>query len=127
MVVMAEEAEMGETKISSMHQAGQVMATSDDETIFGLIENMALRSVNSLASRILAMSRIEHWTVQRTTLVLAYTFILRDEENFDRILEITNNSISPRPMIINNHCAGCSCEDKQPFTITEEARDGNGS
>lgn len=115
---------MGETKVSSMYQAGQAMATSDDETIFGLIENMAQRSMNSLASRILAISRIEHWTVQRTALVLAYTFIVRDEESFDRIMEIINNSI--RPMIIANHCVGCSCEDKQPFTVTE-ARDGNGS
>lgn len=115
------EATVGETKPSFGYQAGTTVAIADDETLFTLIQNKAIgaRTWNDtprlawgspILRAILLLAEHEHWTVQRTALAIAYTFILKDEDNMERIVDMVNKST--RPILMSVHCKTCTCTDK---------------
>lgn len=105
------------TERSLGYQAGTAVAIADDETLFALIKDIAFganldqwKVSSPLLRAILSLAEIEHWTTQRTALALAYTFILKDEENMERIMDMVNKST--RPIVMHMHCATCTCKDK---------------
>lgn len=99
-----------------MYDTGRRVANSDDETIFSLIIDMAKRADNGMPTAILRIAEREHWTVQRTALALAYTYMVKDSGHLDELAKAVANST--RPMIINTHCTSCNCADKR-FSIEE--------
>jgi hypothetical protein len=106
-----------ETKRSLGYEAGTAVAIADDETLFALIKDIAFgahldqwKIGSPLLRAILSIAEVEHWTTQRTALALAYTFILKDEENMNRILDMVNKSA--RPIQMSLHCKTCTCTDK---------------
>lgn len=115
LIVVAQMAEEMEAVVTdaqkAMYLAGSTIAKSDDETIFGLIADMATRSnVSVLGSQILYVAEREHWSVQRTALALAYTFMLRDEGHISEMQDLQERMV--RPIIMHLHCKTCTCENK---------------
>lgn len=102
---------------SLMYETGKRVANSDDETIFALIIDIAKKADNNMALAILRIGDREHWTVQRTALALAYTFMVKDDGHLKELSEAVARST--RPMIINTHCTSCNCADKR-FSIEDK-------
>lgn len=94
--------------IDRMYEAGRAAYESDNETIFSLIRQMVDDS--PLLRAVFMSAEVAHWSPERVALVTAYTFILKDLENTERIMDMV--SMNPRPILMNMHCKTCTCKDK---------------
>jgi hypothetical protein len=94
--------------IDRMERAGRAAYESDNETIFALIKQMVMDS--PLLRAVFISADYAGWTPERIALVAAYTFILKDQENTERMLDMVNRST--RPILMTTHCKTCTCKDK---------------
>ena len=94
--------------IDRMYEAGRASRESDNETIHDLIKQMVNDS--PLLRAVMTVAEIERWSPERLALVTAYTFILKDLENTERIMDMVSKST--RPIVMHMHCATCTCKNK---------------
>ena len=85
------------------------LTTNDETLLFALIVDMSTKG-NATVGQILNVAEAEHWTVRRTALVISYTLMVQRTGFEDEMLGVVNRSI--RPMLIQQHCATCTCVDK---------------
>ena len=93
-----------------MYEAGKRVAEADSETLWAEILAMAQQHDYHLASRIIDIGEIEHWTVMHTALALAYTHMAVCNEHGEDIKDML--AMMNRPIVMNRHCERCLCEDK---------------
>jgi hypothetical protein len=113
-----------------MGEAGKRVAEADAETLWTMIQTMASGmswnesddpfTINNfmLAAAIIRISEFEHWTPLRTALALAYAHMVLSNDHFKDLVEV--QAFMQRPMVIHQHCEGCTCKDK--ITRWEDAR-----
>ena len=89
---------MLESMSKRMGAAGARVAQADDETLYGDIVTLAQRHDYPLAARILSIAELEHWTVQRTALALAYSHMILSNEHAADLKDMLN--FMQRPIII---------------------------
>lgn len=68
-----------------MGKAGARVAEADAETLWAEIRDMAQHHDYRLASSILAIGEMEHWTVMHTALALAYAHMILSNEHGEDI------------------------------------------
>lgn len=106
-----------------MGEAGKRVAEADAEALWADIQRMAagipwqddpdpLRSISNsaLAATIIRLAAVENWSFLRTALALAYAHMVLASDHWQDIMEMQARSI--RPMVIHQHCEGCTCKDK---------------
>jgi hypothetical protein len=93
-----------------MGEAGKRVAEADSETLWAEILTMAQNHDSALASHILTIGEMEHWTTTHTALALAYVHMVLSNGHGEDIKDLM--AIMNRPIIMNRHCANCTCEDK---------------
>jgi hypothetical protein len=104
-----------------MTEAAERIRNADSETLWAMIQNMALApwnpnddpstiTNNVMAAQVLRIGEIEHWTVQHTALVLAYVHIVMSNDHQKDLAEMLD--FMQRPIVMHQHCEGCTCKDK---------------
>ena len=103
-----------------MTEAAERIRDADSETLWSMIQTMAFTpwnpedpltiGNNAIAASILHIGEMEHWTVQHTALVLAYVHMVMSNDHQKDLKEMMD--FMQRPMVIHQHCAGCTCKDK---------------
>lgn len=104
-----------------MTEAAERIRNADSETLWAMIVQMAFTPWNPeneplsvgnnvIAASILRIGEVEHWTVQHTALVLAYVHIVMSNDHQKDLKEMMD--FMQRPMVIHQHCEGCTCKDK---------------
>jgi hypothetical protein len=105
-----------------MTEAAERMRNADSETLWSMIQNLAMGAGqwneedpftitnNVIAATVLRVAEMEHWTVQHTALALAYVHIVMSNDHQKDLMEMMN--YMQRPMVIHQHCEGCTCKDK---------------
>lgn len=64
-----------------MYEAGKRVAEADSETLWSEILVMAQNQESALASSIIAIGEVGHWTPLHTALALAYTHMILSNEH----------------------------------------------
>ena len=103
-----------------MTEAAERIRNADSETLWSMIQNMAFAPWNPedpdtignnvIAASVLRIGEIENWTVMHTALVLAYVHIVMSNDHQKDLKEMTE--FMQRPMVLHQHCEGCTCKDK---------------
>lgn len=88
--------------------AGEIVSKADAETLYALIQEKAKDS--PIVHMLLLLGEFEGWTVQHTALAIAFTLVIKDEDNTRRMIDMVSKST--RPILMSLHCKTCTCEDK---------------
>jgi hypothetical protein len=101
-------------------EAATRLRDADSETLWAEIQRLASGqqftetpdfSVHHImAAHILMIAKHEGWSVLHTALALAYVHMILSDDHLADLNEMT--LYMQKPMIVHNHCAGCTCEDK---------------
>jgi hypothetical protein len=105
-----------------MGEAGARVSSADAEALWADIQRMAagipwtdqedpfIMHNFMLAKTIVQLAEHEHWTMLHTALALAYAHMVLSQDHWKDLTEM--QALSIRPMVVHQHCEGCTCKDK---------------
>lgn len=105
-----------------MTEAAERIRNADSETLWAMLQELARNAGrwdeenpysitnNVMCATVMKLGEMEHWTPLHTSLVLAYVHIIMSNDHQSDLQEMV--AFMQRPMIIHQHCEGCTCKDK---------------